>query len=104
MKVELHLIRRNGIKLPEREAAGIPPLMGELELCQRWVSATRTLPALELTAAGISNGSGLLSVLYEPRLVSLGSCWLRFTGYEVLAFSDQKQLVIQEWRCCIVAG
>lgn len=104
MKVELHLIRRNGIKLPEREAAGIPPLVGELKLCQRWVSATRTLPALELSAVGIHNGSGLLSVLYEPRLVILRSCWLRFTGYEVLAFGDQKQLVIQEWRCCIVAG
>lgn len=99
MRVELHLVRRNGIKLPEREADGMPPLVGEMKLCERWVSATRTLPALELIAVGTNNGSGLLSVLYEPRLVGLGSCWLRFTGYEVLAVGDQKQLVVQDWRC-----
>lgn len=104
MKVELHLVRRNGIKLPEREADGTLPLVGELKLCQRWVSATRTLPALELTAVGIQNGGGLLSVLYEPRLVGLVSCWLRFAGYEVLVFGDQKQLVVQEWRCCTIAA
>lgn len=104
MKVKLHLIRRNGIKLPDKEADGMPPLVGELKLCQRWVSPTRTLPALELTTAAITNGSGLLAVLFEPRIAGLGSHWLRFTGYEVLTIAQQKQLVIQEWRCDVGAG
>lgn len=104
MRVELHLVRRNGIKLLEREVSGIPPLVGDLKLSERWVSATRTLPALELTAVGAHNGTGLLCVLYEPRLVGLGASWLRFTGYEVLAFDDQKQLVVQDWRCYARTG
>lgn len=104
MRVELHLVRRNGIKLLEREVSGIPPLVGDLKLSERWVSATRTLPALELTAVGAHNGTGLLSILYEPRLVGLGASWLRFTGYEVLAFDDQKQLVVQDWRCYARTG
>ena len=104
MKVELHLVRRHGIKIPAREADGMPPLVGELKLCERWISATRTLPALELTAVGTHNGNGLLSVLYEPRLVGLASGWLRFTGYEVLAFGNQKQLVVQDWRCYVGAS
>lgn len=104
MRVELHLVRRNGIKLLEREVSGIPPLVGELKLSERWVSATRTLPALELTAVGAHNGTGLLSILYEPRLVGLGANWLRFTGYEVLTFDDQKQLVVQDWRCYARTG
>jgi len=77
----------------------MPPLVGDLKLCQRWVSPTRTLPALELTSAAISNGSGLVAVLFEPRITGLGNNWLRFTGYEVLTFGQERQLVIQEWRC-----
>lgn len=101
MRVELHIVRRYGIKLPDREAAGMDPLRGDLRLCERWVSPTRALPALELTADCITNGRGLLAVLYEPKIVALGSNWMRFTGYEVHQLGDHKQLVIQDWRCLV---
>jgi len=101
MRVELHIVRRYGIKLPDREAAGIDPLHGDLRLCERWVSPTKALPALELTATGISVASGLLAILYEPKIVALGSNWMRFSGYEVHQLGDQKQLVIQDWRCLV---
>ena len=101
MRVELHIVRRYGIKLPDREADGMEPLRRDLRLCQRWVSPTKTLPALELTANGITNGNGLLAVLYEPKIVALGSNWMRFSGYEVHLLGDQKQLVMQDWRCLV---
>ena len=101
MKVELHFNRNGGIKLTDKEAAGVPPLVGDLQYCNRWVSPTRTLPALELVAPGINNGKGLLAVLYEPRFTGLRTDWISFIGYEVLTFGKQKQLVIQEWRCYV---
>lgn len=101
MKVELHFVRCRGVKVPSKEADGYQPLVGELKMCNRWVSPTRTLPALELTAAGVTNGSGLVAVLYEPRLVSLGSNWMRFTGFEIYDEGGLKQLVIQDWRCLV---
>ena len=99
MKAEVHLVRRCGIKIPEKEAAGFPPLVGELRLDQTWITKGRTLPALILTAAGITNETGMLAVLYEPRIVMLGNNWMRFTGFEVLLQGDEKQLVVQDWRC-----
>jgi hypothetical protein len=101
MKVELHFNRNAGIKLTDKEAAGVPPLVGELQYCNRWVSETRTLPALELVGPGINSITSLLAVLFEPRFTGLRTNWLTFIGYEVLTFGEQKQLVIQEWRCYV---
>jgi len=102
MKVELHLVRRCGIKIPAREAGGIPALVGEMEMSNRWVSETRALPALELTTCGVTNGTGVLAVLYEPKIVALSSNWIRFTGFELVRQGENKQLVVQDWRCYVL--
>ena len=102
MKVEVHFVRRHGIKISDREAAGILPLVGDLMLCEERVSAMRTLPTLSLTASGITNSAGLLAVLYEPRIIMLGNNWMRFSGYELIRQSDEKQLVVQDWRCYVL--
>lgn len=102
MKAEVHFIRRCGVKIPDKEAAGMPPLVGELHLDQAWVTKGRTLPALLLSAVGVTNGTGMLAILYEPRIVMLGNSWMRFTGYEVLRQGDEKLLVVQDWRCYVL--
>jgi len=102
MKAEVHLVRRRGIKIPEKEAAGVPPLVGILHLDQTWVTKSRTLPALILTAVGVTNETGRLAILYEPRIVMLGNNWMRFTGFEVLRQGEDKQLVVQDWRCYVL--
>lgn len=102
MVIELHFVRRCGVKIPDRDAAAVPPLIGQLEMRNRWVSETRTLPALELSKRESSNGTGVLAVLYEPRLVGLNSNWVRFTGFEVLCLGEEKQLVVQDWRCYVL--
>lgn len=102
MKAEVHLVRYCGIKIPDKEAAGRPPLVGILRLDQTWVTKSRTLPALILTAVGVTNGSGMLAILYEPRIVLLGDSWLRFSGFEMLRQGDEKQLVVQDWRCYVL--
>ena len=99
MKAEVHLVRRCGIKIPAKEAAGVPPLVGFLHLDQTWVTKSRTLPALILTAVGVTNATGRLAILYEPRIVMLGNSWMRFTGFEMLRQGEEKQLVVQDWRC-----
>ncbi len=102
MKVEVHLVRRSGIKIPDREVSGVLPLVGDLMLHEERVSANRTLPTLSLTASGVTNGAGLLAVLYEPRIIMLGNNWMRFSGYELIRRGDEKQLVVQDWRCYVL--
>ena len=102
MKVEVHFVPRHGIKISDREAAGILPLVGDLMLCEERVSAMRTLPTLSLTASGITNGAGLLAVLYEPRIIMLGNSWIRVSGYQLIHRGDEKQLVVQDWRCYVL--
>ena len=99
MKAEVHRVRRCGIKIPEKESAGMPPLVGMLHLDHTWVTKSRTLPALTLTAVGVTNETGMLAILYDPRMVMLGNNWMRFTGFEMLRQGDEKQLVVQDWRC-----
>lgn len=101
MHAEVHFVRRQGIKIPERDSRGISPLKGTLTLGHRWVSDTKTLPALELHESSPGSERGLLAILFEPRLTSMHSNWMRFNGYEVLQIGDARQLVIQEWRCYI---
>jgi len=102
MKAKVHRVRRCGIKIPDKEAAGVPPLVGILHLDQTWVTKSRTLPALILTADGVTNGSERLAILYEPQIVLLGNNWMRFTGFEMLRQGDEKQLVVQDWRCYVL--
>ena len=102
MKVEVHFVRRYGIKITDREAAEIQPLVGNLMLCEERVSAMRTLPTLSLITSGVTNGAGLLAVLYEPKIIMLGNNWMRFSGYELIRRGDEKQLVVQDWRCYVV--
>jgi len=104
MQVKLHIIRRNGIKMTSREAGCLPPLVGDLEMRDRWVSETRSLPSLQLSAVNVTNGTGLLAILYEPRLTGITSSWMRFNGFEVLRLGDEKQLVVQEWRCYVMGA
>lgn len=102
MRVELHLVRRNGIKITEREAAGQPVLVGELQKTTRLVAKSHFVPVLQLTATGVTNGSGVVALLYEPQLSGLTHNWMRFVGYEVLTQGTVRQLVIQEWRCYVL--
>ncbi len=101
MKAEVHFVRRRGIKVPEREAGGIAPLVGNLKLTNRYVSASVALPVLELRAVSNVTDDGLLALLYEPRLLGMHHNWMRFTGFEVYKEGDEKQLVVQDWRCYI---
>lgn len=46
MKAEVHFIRRHGIKMAERDAAGTRSLVGDLMLDEHWDNKTRAVPAL----------------------------------------------------------
>lgn len=99
MKIELHLTRQYGIKIPERDRAGINPLTGKLSLRNHWVTNEVNLPALVLSGGEAIGGEKILAILYEPRLVGLNDHWLRFTGYEIKGRDGERQLVVQDWRC-----
>lgn len=102
MQAQVTLIRHYGAKIPERELRSIKPLIGRLRLNDRWISQTRTKPALELLRLEDCTGLDVVVILFEPRLVSMRDATMRFVGYEVLPVEGgKKALAVQEWRCSI---
>ena len=98
MKAQVYLVRKGGIKIPDRESAAMTPLTGELMLDGEWVTEFQNVPALTLRQNVTKEG--VLAILYDPRLVSMRANWMRFTGFEMLDAGDgRRQLVVQDWRC-----
>lgn len=82
MKAQVYFVRRGGIKIPDREAAAVTPLTGELKLDVECVTEYQNFPALALR-----------------RNVTSEALWRAFMTRE--AGIDAGQLVMQDWRCYI---
>lgn len=100
MPAEVYLVRSQGVKIRDKEASSILPIVGDLALGARWISETRTKPALELRRPSDCSGTDVFAVLFDPKLVSMHANVMYFTRFEVLTMeSGLRALVIQEWRC-----
>ena len=102
MKADVYPVRSYGVKIPERDARSMKPMQGELTLGERWITQTRTKPALELRRMSDVGSDNTMAVLFEPKLVSMAGQLLYFSGYEVLPTENGlRTLTIQEWRCFV---
>jgi hypothetical protein len=95
MIAKVYLLRRFGVRLGDRDAAGAEPLLGELQLSETQYNGC-AVRMLTLAKLG-SNVDNMLATLAEPVILGLGNNRTRFRGIEAVKTRDGKAGMVQEW-------
>lgn len=105
MQVEIHPLRRNGFRIPNREHGRGEPLRGTLVIEACWLTETQKRRAAILYRHGTHSAAKehIIAKLFEPEIKMLAGARFVLTGWELVEWKEQgRQIVMQEWPCLVL--
>lgn len=100
MQITATLLRHNGFRIQ----TGNQQISGQLVIEERRIRDGMLRLAAEIQAPGamLGNGARVLAVLFDPQIRVWRGAGFKLNGWEIIEWKGEgRQLVVQEWACCI---
>ena len=100
MKVTATLLRRNGFRIQKDNQQ----IAGELVIAKRRIrdDVLRLAAEIQAPSAMLGDGPRVLAVLFDPEIRAWRGANFKLNGWEIIEWKGEgRQLVVQEWACCI---